>query len=80
MNQYINIQPKSICLEGSKITIDVLALELNSYAVIRVNLYDDTDKILDTVQFVLSGDEYKQWQDDNYLINYVCNKYGYLTK
>ena len=67
MNQYINIQPKSFCLEGTKITIDVLALELNSYAVIRVNLYDDT-KIIDTVQFVLSDAEYQQWQDDNYLI------------
>ena len=80
MNQYINIQPKSICLEGTKITIDVLALELNSYAVIRVKLYDDTDKILDTVQFVLSDNEYQQWQDDSYLVQYVCNKYGYLIK
>lgn len=80
MNKFINIESKSICLEGTKITIDVLALELNSYAVIRVKLYDDTDKIIDTVQFVLSDNEYKQWQDDNYLINYVCNKYGYLTK
>ena len=80
MNQYINIQPKSICLEGTKITIDVLALELNSYAVIRVKLYDDTDKILDTGQFVLSDNEYQQWENDNYLINYVCNKYGYLIK
>lgn len=80
MNQYINIQPKSICLEGTKITIGVLSLQLNINAIIKVELYDDTNKIIDTVQFVLSGDEYKQWQDDNYLINYVCNKYGYLIK
>ena len=80
MNQYINIQPKSFCLEGSKISIQVLSLQLNLNAIIKVELYDDTNKILDTVQFVLSGDEYQQWQNDNYLINYVCNKYGYLTK
>ena len=80
MNQYINIEPKSFCLEGSKISIQVLSLQLNLNAIIKVELYDDTNKILDTVQFVLSGDEYKQWQDDSYLINYVCNKYGYLIK
>jgi hypothetical protein len=80
MNQYINIQPKSIFLEGTKITIGVLSLQLNLNAIIKVELYDDTNKILDTVQFVLTGDEYKQWQDDSYLVQYVCNKYGYLTK
>ena len=80
MNQYINIQPKTFCLEGTKITIGVLSLQLNLYAIIKVELYDDTNKILDTVQFVLSGDEYQQWQDDSYLVQYVCNKYGYLIK
>ena len=74
---FINIEPKKILFEGNKIKINVTNIELNMSAIVRVELYSDDYKILDTNVFTLNGDEYNNWSNDDYLINYVCVKYGY---
>ena len=75
MTSYINIQPKDITQTVSKILIKVSNLELNSYAIIKVQTYDSSEKMITSESFVLS--DYDNWTTDNYLIDYVCNKYGY---
>jgi len=77
MTSYINIQPKDITQTVSKILIKVSNLELNSYAIIKVQTYDSSEKMITSESFVLSGLDYDNWTTDNYLIDYVCNKYGY---
>ena len=77
MTSYINIQPKDITQTVSKILIKVSNLELNSYAIIKVQTYDSSEKMITSESFVLSGTEYDMWSPDNYLIEYVCNKYNY---
>jgi hypothetical protein len=77
MTSYINIQPKDITQTVSKILIKVSNLELNSYAIIKVQTYDSSEKMITSESFVLSGTEYDMWSTDNYLIEYVCNKYNY---
>jgi hypothetical protein len=76
MNQYINIEQKEICLSATKISIDVLLIELNIRAIIRVRFYSSDSKLLDTDEFVLDGDKYADWNNDDYLIDYVCDKYN----
>ena len=77
MTSYINIQPKDITQTVSKILIKVSNIELNSYAIIKVQTYDSSEKMITCESFILSGTEYDMWSTDNYLIEYVCNKYGY---
>lgn len=79
MNSFINIEPKLISFEGSKIRITVLSLELNQRAIIKVELFTQEDKIIETNYFTLENEEYQSWQSDDYLINYVCEKYGYVA-
>ena len=77
MTSYINIQPKDITQTVSKILIKVSNLELNSYAIIKVQTYDSSEKMITSESFVMSGVDYDNWTTDNYLIDYVCNKYDY---
>jgi hypothetical protein len=76
MEQYINIQPKNITLVSSKISVNVLLIELNIRAIIRVRFYSSDSKLLNTEEFILEGNDYTSWQNDNYLINYVSDKYN----
>ena len=77
MTSYINIQPKDITQTVSKILIKVSNLELNSYAIIKVQTFNTNDSNITCESFILSGTEYDMWLTDNYLIDYVCNKYDY---
>ena len=77
MTSYINIQPKDITQTVSKILIKVSNLELNSYAIIKVQTFDSNDGMITHEQFILSGLDYDNWTNDNFLIEYVCNKYNY---
>jgi hypothetical protein len=76
MDQYINIEQKVICLSATKISIDVLSIELNIRAIIRVRFYSSDSKLLNTEEFVLENSAYTSWTTDNYLIGFVCSKYN----
>lgn len=73
---YINIEPKTINLTSTKIEINILYIELNTSASIQVKFYSTDSKLLNTEEFILDGDDYHDWVDDTYLINYVCDKYN----
>lgn len=80
MNIFIDIEPKVIAKIANKIAIKVLFLELNNYAIIKVDSFSQNNELLDTIEFSLNGEDYQNWHDDNYLIQYVCNKYGFILQ
>ena len=75
MNNFINIVPKVIEKLVHKIAIKVLYLKLNKNAIIKVESFSQNNEILDTNQFILDGEDYQNWNNDDFLIQYVCNKY-----
>ncbi len=78
--QLIPIQPKEVLLEAHKISINVLHIQLNTLAIIKVQLYSQEGKLIDVNEFVLEGEDYQNWHNDDYLIQYICNKYEYTLQ
>jgi hypothetical protein len=74
---FINIQPKDIVITATKIKIDVISLELNVSAIIRITLYDNNTKIVQTNMLILNGEDYQAWQTDDDLLSIICDKYNY---
>ena len=74
---YINIEPKEITISATKMKIDVVSLELRNYAIIRVSLVDDNCIKVQTNEFILIGEDYQAWQNDDDLVNIICEKYNY---
>lgn len=58
------------------IQINVSNLELNTKALITTSFFDDTHTIRRQEIDVLEGEEYIRWTNDDYLVMYVCRKYG----
>lgn len=77
---FINIEPKQINLIAHKISLKVLYLELNQNAIIKVESFSESNELLETKQFILDGADYKNWYNDDFLIQYVCNKYGFTLR
>jgi hypothetical protein len=78
--EYINVEPCELMQFISKIKIDVIYLKLNITATIQTSCYDDYDKLLITYIFELDGNEYQMWNTDQWLIDYVLDKYGFSKK
>ena len=76
MEPYINIEACNLIQVISKIKINVLSLEINKFAVIQVMCYDNSMNFLCNHVFELR-DDYQLWTNDEWLINYVVNKYGF---
>ena len=74
---YINIEPKEITISATKMKIDVVSLELRNYAIIRVSLVDNNCIKVQTNEFILIGEDYQAWQNDDDLVNIICEKYNY---
>lgn len=55
-------------------SINVTNLQLNTMAYINVSLHDDRGSVIDTRFFILEGEEYALWQNDEYLIEWVRSK------
>ena len=80
MENYIHIESCDLIQIISKIKIKVMNLVLNESAMIEVKSFDDENKLLNTYYFELNGNDYQMWTNDSYIINYVCNKYGFVIK
>lgn len=80
MESYINVEPCDLIQIVSKIKINVLHLELNNCATIQVNCFDELNRLLNNYVFELKQPEYSDWVNDDFLINYVCEKYGFQIK
>jgi hypothetical protein len=77
MENYIHIESCDLIQIISKIKIKVMNLILNESAMIKVESFDDENKLLNTYYFELNGIEYQMWNTDAWLIDYVCEKYGF---
>ena len=61
-------------------TVSIYEVVLFVKARLRVALYDN-GTFISVKDIDIEGEDYLQWpQDDNYIINYVCNKLGFTLK
>ena len=81
MSSYL-IQPyeEVIIHKVNRIQILVNSLELDIKANISVVFYDDTGVIRRSEFAVLEGQEYLDWTTDDYLVNWVCQKYNIILQ
>lgn len=80
MESCINIEACDLIQVITKIKIKVINLELNNLATIEVKCLSDENKLLNTYFFELKQPDYSEWVNDYWLINYVCEKYGFVIK
>ncbi len=78
MTEYIEIDPTNITKEIVKFKIDVPLIMLNIRCLVKVLCYDSNDKLIHTYEFMLEKPDYDLWLRDEDLINYVCQKYGFI--
>jgi hypothetical protein len=77
---YISIEPTNLIQVITKIIINILHIELNKNATVQVLAYSETNELLKSFVFELILPEYESWTNDEWLINYVCDKYGFLLE
>jgi hypothetical protein len=76
-NSYLQIQPKNIIEIADKISIRVSDIQINKYAIISVEIFNVDSKLINRKEFILDGINYQNWTNDDYLIQYVCNEFGF---
>jgi hypothetical protein len=75
----VSIQPKEfITLRTSnKISIFVTSVKLFQQAEIHVHFLDDAGSCIEVNVFVMEGEDYLSWSnDDQYVVNWVLKKLG----
>lgn len=77
MSSYL-IQPYNQVVSYKIIRIEILIsnMELGVKAGITTNFYDEIYQVRRSEFAILEGQEYQDWTTDDYLVNWVCNKYG----
>jgi hypothetical protein len=52
-------------------TVQVVYIELNSYATIAASLFTADNHLVENKNYLLQGEEYQLWLSDSYLIEWV---------
>jgi len=76
-----SIQPfdKTITKTVVSFSLNITSMIFNTSATFRVYLYDVNNKIIETTNIIVEGDEYLNWSnDDNYIIQLVAVKLGFV--
>jgi hypothetical protein len=76
-----SIQPfdKTITKTVVSFTLNITSMIFNTSATFRVYLYDANNKIVETTNVIVEGEEYLNWNnDDNYIIQLVAIKLGFV--
>lgn len=71
----INIQEKQIIRTAYKVEIQCINIDLNASATINVKFYDNNEAMIHSEFFALVKPDYAGWTNDEWLINYVLEKY-----
>jgi hypothetical protein len=72
----VNIQP--VTISGTSFRLCIQEIELKSSARVSCYLYDGSNNLLQVNNFHLTGTDYMAWgSNDEYLMNYAANLYGY---
>jgi hypothetical protein len=75
----VQIEPFSLG-NITSFTVSIYQVVLFVKARLTVALYDN-GTFISVKDIDIEGEDYLQWpQDDNYIINYVCNKLGFTLK
>ena len=77
--QYYQIQPKQkiITKTLSAFSIKITDFIFNQSVTLLITLYDSDNGIVENNFLVLEGSDYNNWSNnDDYIINYVCQKYN----
>jgi hypothetical protein len=75
----INIQPFAVSKDVVKVKISITSLEFNTKAVFGVDSYLANGGIFKHDDVIMEGEAYALWNnDDNYAINFVLAKLGYV--
>ena len=77
---YINIDPSDLIQIVSKISVEVINIILNETATVRVTCFNSNGQQLISYHYQLRQPEYSEWTNDEWLINYSCQKYGFTVK
>ena len=80
MTTYFDVEPANLVQIISKIKINILYIEINKQATIQVLAFSTDNQLLTTYTFELVLPDYDEWHDDDWLIDYVCQKYGFVLK
>lgn len=75
-----NIAPFEIIIRQvvTSVVVEVAHLDLFNSVHLRIIMRDSNNVDIKLELVTLSGDDYKNWSsDDNYLINYIKQKYGF---
>lgn len=78
--EYINVEFCDLIQIISKIKIDVVYLELNQKCTVQTSCYDENNRLLTTYMCEIVQPEYSNWQQDEWLENYILDKYGFIRK
>jgi hypothetical protein len=70
----IEISPITRSVLLGQALIWVKQVKLFEFAIIEVRLMDDFDKTWDVFTYKIEGQEYLNWQNDQYIIDWVRNK------
>ena len=70
----IDIPAKIKTIELIKATIWIREISLFDYAIIDVRLVDSIGSVHDTFSYKLEGQDYLDWKDDQYLIDWIKSK------
>ena len=70
----IDIPCKTKTININKARLWVSQIKLFENAFIDVRLLDDNGSVQECYHFILEHDEYKEWKEDQYLIDWVKNK------
>lgn len=79
MRNVYQCQPKEYIIKKyiSYFSIQVNEFEFNKSVTLVICLFDENNYIITNEIIKLEGQDYLRWgTDDNYIINYICQKYN----
>ena len=79
----VQIEPLEVVTVSNKCSFSVRIMHMTIFESVSiiVNFFDENNNRIDTVSLTLTGEDYSNWgSDDNYLYNYVAQKYGTKIK
>lgn len=79
MENNIKVIQKQTNISIDSIKINVFVYELNVKAIFKVDLYQENGNFITSEYIEISGQDFINWEQDDFVINYILDKLN-LTK
>lgn len=79
MENNIKVVQKQTNISIDSIKINVFVYELNVKAIFKVDLYQENGNFITSEYIEISGQDFINWEQDDFVINYILDKLN-LTK